>query len=473
MLGDAISAPSLIPGSLRRMVLCCCGVLLAAASPAPARASIPDAAGVYTACLMKAFNTLRLIDPAVPAQRCIAGLEVKVTWHQAGQPGPAGLPGAAGAQGPAGPQGMPGLNGFDGLPGPGGPQGVAGPQGGTGASGPPGPQGTPGATGPQGPPGPPGPPGAPTPPISVVPNFQAGTVDLFLTIPGLPGPSTNARHPGTFELIGISTAAAAGGVLPPVLVASRAADTKTKDLLDRLAGGAALGDVSIQACRRGGQPFCFLTLTLKESFIASMAVGVGGAGPPVPEALALRYRGLTLAYTQQDATGGAGPTTTVDVPISSVSLAAVVEPVRLPGAAAPSGLASFVSIPGMPGESVAANHSAWSAADGAEFTARYDGAPHFAATIQKRFDAASPGLLALAAAGGSLGQLLFDLCQASDDRLCRLQADVGASALTSMALGTLGTPDTIGLTEASSISLAFRDQKADGSWTSAVVFTWP
>jgi Collagen triple helix repeat (20 copies) len=91
-----------------------------------AYATIPNSAGVYTACKLNSTGTIRLIDPSLgsgtPLGHCTS-LESQITWNQQGQPGPQGLSGPAGPQGPkgdvgpAGPQGPAGTNGMDGAPG--------------------------------------------------------------------------------------------------------------------------------------------------------------------------------------------------------------------------------------------------------------------------------------------------------------------------------------------------------------------
>jgi len=144
-------------------------------------ASVPDASGVYTGCYLIGLGSLRVIDTADARQHCLARIELKVTWSQAGQAGQAG---PAGPAGPQGPMGFPGLNGVDGLPGPAGPQGPAGASGAPGLAGPAGPQGPAGAAGPPGGPGPAGAPGAPGP------QGPPGPSDAFapssFTVPSTP-----------------------------------------------------------------------------------------------------------------------------------------------------------------------------------------------------------------------------------------------------------------------------------------------
>lgn len=64
-----------------------------------AYATIPDSAGVYTACKLNGVGTSRLIDPSGPSHsllsRCTA-FETQITWKQQGQKGDAGAPGKNG-----------------------------------------------------------------------------------------------------------------------------------------------------------------------------------------------------------------------------------------------------------------------------------------------------------------------------------------------------------------------------------------
>ena len=93
-------------------------VALFAVAGGVAYATIPDAGGVYHACLKN--GSIRMIDSAT--EQCKAS-ETEITWSKTGQPGPAG------PAGPAGPQGAAGKDGATGATGAQGPQGPQGPQG--------------------------------------------------------------------------------------------------------------------------------------------------------------------------------------------------------------------------------------------------------------------------------------------------------------------------------------------------------
>lgn len=95
--------------------------VVALVSATVAYATIPDGAGVYTACKLNVSGTIRLIDPSLGSSsllgHCVTG-EAQVTWNQQGQKGDPGPKGDAGPQGPAGPQGDPGPQGPEGPAGP-------------------------------------------------------------------------------------------------------------------------------------------------------------------------------------------------------------------------------------------------------------------------------------------------------------------------------------------------------------------
>jgi hypothetical protein len=73
-------------------------------------AAIPSPDGTITACMKKknpAKGAIRVIDASKACRR----KERRLTWNQAGQPGPAGAAGQDGATGPAGQDGAPGQQG--------------------------------------------------------------------------------------------------------------------------------------------------------------------------------------------------------------------------------------------------------------------------------------------------------------------------------------------------------------------------
>jgi hypothetical protein len=106
-----------------------------------ALASIPDANGVFHACVDNKSFAVRIIDSATTT--CTAK-ETAESWSMLGPLGPQGPQGPTGPMGVPGPQGPAGRDGAQGQMGPQGPKGdlgAEGPQGLQGPSGPPGPAG--------------------------------------------------------------------------------------------------------------------------------------------------------------------------------------------------------------------------------------------------------------------------------------------------------------------------------------------
>jgi hypothetical protein len=124
-----------------------------------AYATIPDSAGVFTACMLNRVGTIRLVDPSLPSSNSMShctSLETQISFDQQGHQGLQGLQGSPGPQGPAGTAGKDGAPGTDGLKGADGSNGSNGKDGANGAAclssdpacvGPKGDKGEPGTTG--------------------------------------------------------------------------------------------------------------------------------------------------------------------------------------------------------------------------------------------------------------------------------------------------------------------------------------
>jgi hypothetical protein len=82
-----------------------------AATAGIAYATIPNSAGVYTACKLNVTGTIRLIDPSLAASSLLShctSVETQISWNQQGQTGTPGKDGGQGPAGATGPQGPPG-----------------------------------------------------------------------------------------------------------------------------------------------------------------------------------------------------------------------------------------------------------------------------------------------------------------------------------------------------------------------------
>ena len=74
----------------RKGVLVLVGVLALLAVAGVAYATIPDSAGVYTACRLNGLGTIRLIDPSASSSSLLShctAFETQITWNQKGKNG--------------------------------------------------------------------------------------------------------------------------------------------------------------------------------------------------------------------------------------------------------------------------------------------------------------------------------------------------------------------------------------------------
>jgi hypothetical protein len=84
------------PFSGRQLTIIICVTIVAAVAGLPmvASAVIPNAKGVYNACMNNKSGAVRLIDPS-KKQKCNKTTEKRMSWNKSGPTGPAGTPGSA------------------------------------------------------------------------------------------------------------------------------------------------------------------------------------------------------------------------------------------------------------------------------------------------------------------------------------------------------------------------------------------
>jgi len=455
----------------RRSALGLALALVAAFAP-PAAATIPDANGVYTACLLKALQTVRLIDTAVPTQRCHDRLETKVTWSQVGPQGPVGLPGKSVTAlvvlpgDPNCPEGgtaflidgavsgyaCSGRNGVDGLPGPKGdkgdrgetgaagaigatgsqgPQGETGAQGLQGEAGPKGdtgPQGAVGPRGPQGPVGPQGPAGTaePTPVLPPLPDRATA----YLRLDGVTGGSSEPRHLGWImvEAFGFGGASnpgtygggAAGSTDLQQLTVQLVPDRALTTLLARLAAGTVSPAGELELCldtSRGGLQ-CQLSLGLGGVRLTRLALGPGRL------LVSLEFTELTESYRPQKPDGSLDAPVEVEIDLARAGIGLFPAPDLAPSTALATGQDLFLRLDGIRGGSADGLHHEWSdatslllVASSARPTATGQPVVRFEPlAVEKPLDQAAPKLLGALVTGRSIPAAELDLRVTSGDK---------------------------------------------------------
>ena len=444
--------------------------LVAVLAP-PAAATIPDANGVYTACLQKAAHTIRLIDTAVPGQQCHDRVETRVTWSQVGPQGPVGLPGKSvtalvvlpgdpncpeggtaflidgavsgyacggrngvdglpGPKGDKGDRGEPGATGATGATGSQGLQGETGAQGEAGPKGETGPQGSVGPRGPQGPVGPEGPAGSsePTPVLPVIPDRATA----YLRLDGVTGGTNEPGHVGwimveAFGFGGTFTpgvigggGGSAGGADLQQLTVQLVPDRALTTLLSRLAAGTVSPTAELELCRdasRGGLQ-CQLSLALGGVRLTRLALG------PTRLLVSLEFAELAESYRAQRPDGSLDTPVEVEIDRATAGVGLLQAPVLSPSAAIVAGQELFLRLEGIRGGSADGAHREWSdatslllVATSTRPTATGQPVVRFEPlAVEKPLDQAAPKLLGALATGRSISTAELELWVASADK---------------------------------------------------------
>jgi type VI secretion system secreted protein Hcp len=185
-------------------------------------------------------------------------------------------------------------------------------------------QGSPGPTGPQGPvgeasvvnvpaasefvnpcPEPPGPTGSGT-----------GGVSAFLSIPGIPGESTDSNHTGQIDVlswslglaggaagsscVGSHSATGQGGASGQQLTIVKGIDKASPELMVSAGDGNHLGTI-VLTVRKAGASQDYLTYTFSNAFVTGVQWLSGGNLPQ--EEVTFEYTQVKISYTQQNADG--------------------------------------------------------------------------------------------------------------------------------------------------------------------------
>ncbi len=319
------------------------GVLLLAAVAA---AGAPTDT-TYYACLKNG----RLSEVGTSAPSCAAN-ETGISWSQrgpvgpAGPQGPIGLTGATGAQGPTGETGATGATGEPGATGP------AGPQGEQGVQGVPGEKGDPGAIGPVGPQGPPGldAQGAAALACDTLAADQRTTpdtsVDVFLTLAGIPGDSVDSKHKGAIEVSSFCLGGASADD-DGVFTVEKPLDSASVPILEALADGTSIATAQVDVVR--ASKLQETVATFKFSNISVRGYRLGGH-ETLDEDVSFRW---TQVVAQTGGTAGE-PITAPDPVAETEPRCAALTTDREPGDL--SGVSAFLEIPSIPGGSQSDKH---------------------------------------------------------------------------------------------------------------------
>jgi type VI secretion system secreted protein Hcp len=151
------------------------------------------------------------------------------------------------------------------------------------------------------------------------PAAAGGGLDIFLKIDGIPGESTDSKHPGEIEVDSFSwgevlPAQPAGGgggggagkVQMDPFTATMGVSIASPKLFLSVAQGTHIRR-AVLSVRHTGSQDDFLTWTLSDVLVSSYRTGEATGAGRVTDAIALLFKKIEIEYHQTTAGGGIGP----------------------------------------------------------------------------------------------------------------------------------------------------------------------
>jgi type VI secretion system secreted protein Hcp len=137
-------------------------------------------------------------------------------------------------------------------------------------------------------------------------------IDCFLKIEGIKGEAQDKDHKGEIDVMswnwGASNSLTTGANLGHAhdLRFTKRSDKSTPQLYAKAISPGAKGVKATLVCRKSGEkPLDFMTITMEETFIASVSTGHSDHGPPTEE-ITLNFGKVTVEYKEQTDKGGVG-----------------------------------------------------------------------------------------------------------------------------------------------------------------------
>lgn len=142
-------------------------------------------------------------------------------------------------------------------------------------------------------------------------TVQAASAEVFLLIPGVPGESADARHPGWIDVRSMS-AGVANKVCSGVTI-SKSLDTSSPVLSAAALTGGVYPSMTLEVTSQGDNPRTYLTYALANVTVISVSVATDFE-TSVFESVSLYPTTLTMTYrpTQSDGSQGAPVTFTLN-----------------------------------------------------------------------------------------------------------------------------------------------------------------
>ena len=140
-------------------------------------------------------------------------------------------------------------------------------------------------------------------------------IDMFLRIDGIPGESTDDKHPDEIEVLayslgfsnsGSAAAGPAGGAGKPSAQALSLTIFNSRaslPLFTALCTGRFLREATLTLRKAGAAPHEFLTIRLEDVLVTSQSAGGSGGEDQLTENITLDYARIEFTYVGQRADG--------------------------------------------------------------------------------------------------------------------------------------------------------------------------
>ena len=146
-------------------------------------------------------------------------------------------------------------------------------------------------------------------------------VDIYLTIPGLKGPSTNPKFPGAIELNSFSfgvenpisigtTGGGAGKITFSQVNVVKAVDQTSPLLLNAAGHGTHFATATLSLVKVGGtagtSAAAYLVYEFKTVYVSTIQTSASSGGDSPVESVGFEVGAITIKFTPQNPTGGVG-----------------------------------------------------------------------------------------------------------------------------------------------------------------------
>ena len=142
-------------------------------------------------------------------------------------------------------------------------------------------------------------------------TVATAAIDMFITIVGIEGESTDARNPGASDVLAWSwgLGQSATGKKPCIqnISFTKYLDSATPKLITNAASGASAPRAVLKLRKVGERQLEFLVITMSNVQVSSLSTGGSGGEDRLTENVTLNFETMDGVYKKQQPDGSLGP----------------------------------------------------------------------------------------------------------------------------------------------------------------------